>query len=40
MDIQDMSGAVQEVGRVLRPGGTFSISVTHPLNDVGRFTDR
>lgn len=39
MDIEDMPGAVREVARVLRRGGTFSISVTHPLNDVGRFTD-
>lgn len=39
MDIEDMSSAVREAGRVLRPGGTFSVSVTHPLNDVGRFTD-
>ncbi len=39
MDIEDMSRAVREAGRVLRPGGTLSISVTHPLNDVGRFTD-
>lgn len=38
MDIDDMPAAVREVGRVLRPGGTFSISVTHPINDVGRFT--
>lgn len=39
MDIEDLAGAVGEVGRVLRPGGTCSISVTHPLSDVGRFTD-
>jgi SAM-dependent methyltransferase len=39
MDIADMPGAVREVGRVLRPGGTFSVSVTHPVNDVGHFVD-
>lgn len=39
MDIEEMWGAVREAGRVLRPGGTFSISVTHPVNDAGRFTD-
>lgn len=39
MDIEEMCGAVNEVGRVLRPGGTFCISVTHPVNDVGRFVD-
>lgn len=39
VDIEDMLGAVREAGRVLRPGGTFSVSVTHPLNDAGRFTD-
>jgi SAM-dependent methyltransferase len=39
MDIEDMTRAVREVGRVLRPGGAFSVSVTHPLNDVGHFTD-
>jgi SAM-dependent methyltransferase len=39
MDIDDMPGAVRELGRVLRRGGTLSISVTHPLNDAGSFTD-
>ena len=37
MDIDDMSGAVREASRVLRPGGHFCICVTHPVNDAGRF---
>lgn len=37
MDIADMPGAVREAARVLEPGGRFSISVTHPLNDAGSF---
>jgi SAM-dependent methyltransferase len=39
MDTEDMPAVVREVGRVLRPGGTFCISVTHPVNDAGRFAD-
>jgi SAM-dependent methyltransferase len=37
MDMDDMRGAVREASRVLRPGGTFCICVTHPINDAGRF---
>src|SRR6202521_2966563 len=37
MDISDMPGAVREAARVLESGGRFCISVTHPLNDAGRF---
>jgi SAM-dependent methyltransferase len=37
MDISDMPGAVREAARVLEPGGRFCISVTHPVNDAGRF---
>jgi SAM-dependent methyltransferase len=40
MDIEDMPGAVLETARVLRPGGRLCISVTHPLNDAGAFTER
>ena len=39
MDIEDMPGAVLETARVLRPGGRLCISVTHPLNDAGAFTE-
>lgn len=37
MDIDDMSGAVHEAWRVLKPGSRFCICVTHPINDAGRF---
>ena len=37
MDIDDMTGAVREAWRVLRPGSRFCICVTHPINDAGRF---
>lgn len=37
MDFDDMPGAVAEVARVLVPGGTFCICITHPLVDAGTF---
>jgi SAM-dependent methyltransferase len=37
MDIADMPRAVREAARVLQPGGRFCVSVTHPVNDAGRF---
>lgn len=37
MDIEDMPGAVAEAARVLRSGGWMCVSITHPLNDAGRF---
>lgn len=37
MDFADMPGAVLEAARVLNPGGHLCISVTHPVNDAGRF---
>jgi SAM-dependent methyltransferase len=40
MDVDDMPGAVREAARVLAPGGRFSISVTHPVNDAGTFSGR
>ena len=40
MDVQDMPGAIHEVARVLRPGGRFCASVTHPLADAGKFEAR
>jgi SAM-dependent methyltransferase len=40
IDIQDMSGAVREVKRMLTPEGRFCICVTHPLMDAGRFEAR
>lgn len=40
MDMDDMHGTVREAARVLRPGGTLCISVTHPMADAGRFEGR
>jgi SAM-dependent methyltransferase len=40
MDIDDMPRAVAEAGRVLTPDGTFSICITHPVADSGRFEGR
>ncbi len=37
MDMDDMDGAIHELGRVLRPGGRLCLCVTHPVNDAGRF---
>ena len=37
MDFDDMSGAVDEVGRVLEPGAAFCICITHPILDGGGF---
>ena len=35
MDIGDAEGAIQEVGRVLRTGGRFVASISHPCFDQG-----
>jgi SAM-dependent methyltransferase len=40
MDVDDMPGAVRQIGRVLAPGGALCVCVTHPLMDAGRFTAR
>ena len=34
MDIEDAAGTVREVGRVLRPGGRFVASLSHPCFDI------
>ncbi len=34
MDISDGAGAIREVGRVVRPGGRFVASISHPCFDV------
>jgi SAM-dependent methyltransferase len=40
MDMDQMAHAVQEVGRVLDPGGRFVIAVVHPINSSGEFVPR
>ena len=39
MDVEDMSQAVAEAGRVMSPGGRLAVCVTHPVSDAGEFTD-
>ena len=34
MDIEDAAGAIGETGRVLRPGGRFVASLSHPCFDI------
>ena len=36
-DVDDLSGAIREVGRVLEPGGRFCLAIVHPLNSAGGF---
>jgi SAM-dependent methyltransferase len=36
-DIDAMSAAVREVGRVLETGGRFCVAIVHPINSAGRF---
>jgi len=31
LDVDDFAGAVSEIGRVLRPGGTLCLAVVHPF---------
>ena len=38
-DVDDMPSAVQEAGRVLRPGAGFCFAIVHPLNSAGSFMD-
>jgi SAM-dependent methyltransferase len=40
MDVDDVSGVVRELGRVVVPGGRLCVCITHPLADAGRFTAR
>jgi SAM-dependent methyltransferase len=36
-DVDDMPGAISEIGRVLVPGGRACIAIVHPLNSGGKF---
>ncbi len=36
-DIDGMPAAIQEVARVLQPGGRLCLAIVHPLNSAGRF---
>ena len=36
-DVDDLTGAVSEIARVLEPGGTLCLAIVHPLNSAGRF---
>jgi SAM-dependent methyltransferase len=38
-DVDDLDGAVREIGRVLRPGGVVCIANLHPLTTAGEFVD-
>ncbi len=39
MDIENVPAALNEMRRVLHPGGTMMISIVHPFADIGRFAD-
>lgn len=36
-DVDDLDSAVDEIARVLEPGGVACIAIVHPLNSAGRF---
>jgi SAM-dependent methyltransferase len=38
-DVDDLDGTIQELGRVLRPGGALCIAILHPLSTAGDFAD-
>jgi ubiquinone/menaquinone biosynthesis C-methylase UbiE len=40
MDVDDLPGSVREAARVLEPGGSLCICITHPVSNAGRFTER
>jgi SAM-dependent methyltransferase len=39
-DVDDLSGAVREVARVLAPDGRLCLAIVHPLNSAGSFVSR
>ena len=39
MNMDDMPGAIREVARILKKGGTFCFSVLHPINTWGDAGD-
>jgi SAM-dependent methyltransferase len=40
MNVEDVSAALKEIRRVLRPSGTLVISIVHPFADRGRFANQ
>jgi SAM-dependent methyltransferase len=40
MDMDNMPGAVAEIGRVLEPGGRLVAAVVHPIDSAGQFVPR
>lgn len=38
-DVDDLRGAVRELGRVLRPGGILCIAILHPISTAGEHVD-
>jgi SAM-dependent methyltransferase len=40
MDVDDMPAVIDEISRVLVPGGRLCACITHPLADAGRFATR
>lgn len=39
-DVDDLPGAVDEIARVLVPGGLLCVAVVHPINQAGDFVSR
>jgi SAM-dependent methyltransferase len=37
--VDDVAGAIGEVGRVLEPGGRFCFAIVHPINSAGTFAE-
>jgi ubiquinone/menaquinone biosynthesis C-methylase UbiE len=40
MDMDDLAGAVRELGRVLEPSSLLVAAVVHPINSAGQFVPR